>query len=70
MDSISTCPGWAADLKKLLHSFAVHGIALPVASDSTTRFIPVQTVTKTAGVLIKLDTQLWEQHFQIGHIIR
>ena len=70
MDSTSTCPEWAAEIKKFLHSSAIQRIALPVPCHTATGFIPVQAVTETTGMLINLDTQFWEQHFQIGNIIR
>ena len=69
MGLTSTCPEWAVDLEKLLDRSSVHGITLPVACHTATWFIPVQAITETAGMVVKLNAQFWEKHFQVGHII-
>ena len=69
MDSTSTCPEWAAEIKKFLHSSAIQRIALPVPRHTATGFIPVQAVTETAGMGLKLDAQLRKENLQIGDVI-
>ena len=70
MVSTSTSPGWAAESQQLLHRASVHRIALPVACDAASRFIPVQAVAEATGMLLELSPQLGKQHFEVAHIIR
>ena len=63
-------PGWAADPQEFLHRSAIEAIALPVATDSTARFIAMETIAEATGMHGELVPEFREQHFKIASIPR
>ena len=63
-------PGWAADPQEFLHRSAIEAIALPVATDSTARFIAMETIAEATGMDGELVPKFREQHFKIAGIPR